>query len=282
MNRTQSAVEKQLRGFDCHRYELGIRGADGRMLPREWDSDTVRRSLGWLRLMNRQSHDIYIRPWGSSGFVLLDDLEDGALRLMSRDGFCPALIVQTSPSNFQAWVRLLKNEQNKPISTHLLTAAAQELAKRYHGDPNSADWRHFGRMVGFTNRKPPHFRNGMFPYVLLCEATGVVAPKGRDLLVALQSRPAPAPSALLRAPSVDLQAKPGDYAVRFQALCINLNLRSADLSRADFMIARDMAREGYSAETIRRILTESPNLSTRKRGHLNDYLDRTVTVAFKG
>ena len=33
------------------------------------------------------------------------------------------------------------------------------------------------------------------------------------------------------------------------------------------MIARDMAREGYSTQAIHQTLTASPNLMIRKRGH---------------
>jgi len=32
--------------------------------------------------------------------------------------------------------------------------AARDLAERYGGDPRAAAWRHYGRLAGFTNRKP--------------------------------------------------------------------------------------------------------------------------------
>jgi len=45
-----------------------------------------------------------------------------------------------------------------PLLPDLATAAARELAERYGGDPHAADWCHYGRLVGFTNRKPEHTR----------------------------------------------------------------------------------------------------------------------------
>ncbi|MFN7923553.1 MAG: DNA-primase RepB domain-containing protein [Bryobacteraceae bacterium] len=51
------------------------------------------------------------------------------------------------------------------------TAAARVLAERWGGDMSSADWRHFGRLAGFTNRKPKHVRaDGQFPFVRIVEA----------------------------------------------------------------------------------------------------------------
>ena len=53
--------------------------------------------------------------------------------------------------------------------------AAKELAKRFGGDLSSADWRHFGRLAGFTNRK--HERvlpNGLGPFVRLRQCEGKI------------------------------------------------------------------------------------------------------------
>jgi hypothetical protein len=42
----------------------------------------------------------------------------------------------------------------QPLLPALATAVAKRLARIYHGDPASADWRHLGRLAGFTNQKP--------------------------------------------------------------------------------------------------------------------------------
>jgi RepB DNA-primase from phage plasmid len=46
--------------------------------------------------------------------------------------------------------------------------------------PGSADWRHFGRLAGFTNRKQKHQQpDGFFPFVKLLEASGEVYPQAK-------------------------------------------------------------------------------------------------------
>ncbi|PYT22260.1 MAG: hypothetical protein DMG58_30520 [Acidobacteria bacterium] len=55
------------------------------------------------------------------------------------------LVVETSPSNFQAWLK-----HPEPLDKQLSTAAARTLAERFGGDVGAADWRHFGRLSGFA------------------------------------------------------------------------------------------------------------------------------------
>ena len=67
---------------------------------------------------------------------------------MKQAGFGPAAIVETSPGNYPAW---LKHPER--LSKEVSTAAARALAEKFGGDRGAADWRHFGRLSGFTNRK---------------------------------------------------------------------------------------------------------------------------------
>ena len=108
------------------------------MMNREWSRAEVEQSTAWLKRMNAKGNDIYIRPAGEHGLVLMDDLTPGALRNMARDGFAPAATVETSPGNFQAWVKL----SDKALPADVRHIAARGLAQRYGGDPNSADSRH--------------------------------------------------------------------------------------------------------------------------------------------
>ena len=48
----------------------------------------------------------------------------------------------------------------------------------------------------------------------------------------------------------------------------------------DFMIAQDLRRAGYTTRDIQQaLLGGSPDLETRKAGHLDDYLRRTLAKA---
>jgi hypothetical protein len=61
---------------------------------------------------------------------------------------------------------LLPHKEQK----HKSTAVAREPAQRFSGDPGASDWRHFGRLAGFTNRKPAYLQpNGLYPFVTVAE-----------------------------------------------------------------------------------------------------------------
>ena len=160
-------------------FEVGLfdpTAAQGAMLPRVWDLDTLLRSVSWLRLKNLEGRNIYIRPSGEHALSLIDDASPQTIELLKSEGFAPAVVLETSPRNFQAWLC-----HGQILPKHLSTFAARLLASRFGGDPASADWRHYGRLAGFTNRKDKYRRkDGTFPYVRLHEATGAVYSKAVD------------------------------------------------------------------------------------------------------
>jgi hypothetical protein len=99
---------------------------------------------------------------------LVDDLSVDAIAQMTDGGFQPALVVETSPQNFQVWLN-----HGRTLDRNMGSWAAKELAKRFGGDLSSADWRHFGRLAGFTNRKPERLLpNGLAPFVRLRQCEG--------------------------------------------------------------------------------------------------------------
>ena len=57
---------------------------------------------------------------------LVDDLTRTGIAQMKRSGFSPALVVETSPGNFQAWVK-----HPRRLDSELGTAAARALAERF-------------------------------------------------------------------------------------------------------------------------------------------------------
>ena len=152
------------------------------MLPRTWDAAGLMRSIPWLRLQNSQGRNIYVRPQGEHSLSLVDDLTRDAVEQMKRAGFQPAAVIETSPGNYQAW---LKHPER--LSKDLGTAVARALARQFGGDMGAADWRHFGRLAGFTNRKPKYQGpDGLFPFVRVIEATGVTYPEAERFLAGVR------------------------------------------------------------------------------------------------
>ena len=58
--------------------------------------------------------------------TVLDDLAQESVDTLSVDGFEPCAVVETSPGNFQAWLK-----HHRTYETAVSTFIAQELARRY-------------------------------------------------------------------------------------------------------------------------------------------------------
>jgi len=302
-DRTTEAVRSQLAGMGAERYDVGAydRPRDEMLLRREWTPAQVETAVPWLKRMNTQGRDIYIRPTGSSGLYLIDDVPAATVDRMRAEGYTPAAVVETSPGNLQAWVRV----SDTPLSKEEGTAVARDLAARYDGDMSSANWRHMGRVAGFTNQKKEHTQpNGRHPYVRLHTADGKRAPAAPALLdraqvQATQSRRAapgdhgdggtepPRDQAARRAAFSRPPAGAGpvsplgrEYAHRAQRLLERYpNAALTDLHRLDWMVTRDVARahpEAGKEDLMRAIGEGSPRIEERKRGHVYDYAERTT------
>ncbi len=175
-------VRVQLRAMGCERFELGIRRDAGEMILREGQSAIeIEGAIKWLRHENAKGAHIYVRPAGLHALSLIDDLSAEAIERMKADGFEPAVVVETSPNNFQAW---LNHGQVLPAAAS--TRAAKELVERFGGDPSSADWRHFGRLAGFTNpKRERQLPSGMRPFARLRSATGRVYSRAVEFLAGI-------------------------------------------------------------------------------------------------
>lgn len=142
------------------------------LMNRTWSRADLVQSVAWLKRLNAQGHDVYIRPAGEHGLVLVDGLKPQALERMTAAGFAPAATLETSPGHYQAWVKLA----DQPLSDEVRRMVAQGLAEQYGVNPNSADPHRYGRLAGFTNQKPQHTRDdGRQPYVLAHDCHGQVA-----------------------------------------------------------------------------------------------------------
>jgi hypothetical protein len=115
------------------------------------------------------------------GIVMLDDLTANAVEQLSHDGFEPCLVVETSPCNYQAWIRLMAEGT---VGYGVVAQVMRHLAQVYGGDERAISPRQPGRIPGFTNRKPKHqLADGKFPFVKLTAARpGRVASNGAELV----------------------------------------------------------------------------------------------------
>jgi len=83
-DRATEVVRAQLAGMGAERYDVGVydRQNDAMLLRREWTPAQVEASVGWFKVMNAQGRDIYIRPTGSSGLYIVDDVPAATVERM--------------------------------------------------------------------------------------------------------------------------------------------------------------------------------------------------------
>ena len=175
-------VRVQLRAMGCERFDLGIRRDAGEMILREGQGAIeIEEAIKWLRHENAKGAHIYIRPAGTHSLSLIDDLAVESIERLKAEGFEPAVVVETSPNNFQAWLN-----HGKVLDAAMSTRAAKALVERFGGDPSSADWRHFGRLAGITNpKRERQLPSGMRPFARLRSATGRVYSRAVEFLAGI-------------------------------------------------------------------------------------------------
>jgi hypothetical protein len=277
-DRTARAVERQLRAIGGGAFEVGVRSAaTGLLMQREGSTAEVLGLVPWLKRMNAQGHDIFVRPARerSQGVVLLDDVSRSTLRALERDGRSPAAIVETSPGNYQAWIRVARE-----APAGVLGRVSRSLARDYDADPAAVGVHRYGRLAGFTNQKEQHrTAEGLQPFALLRGASGRTALDGPALLREAGREVQPERSLEV---SRGRASDPAEAAQIFGREVAKLARTISDPSRCDFGAALRLAERGFNAYAIAHaIRTASPRIEERKPGHVQDYAVRTAESALR-
>jgi len=271
-------VRVQLRAMGCERFELGIRRDAGEMILREGQGAIeIEEAIKWLRHENAKGAHIYVRPAGLHALSLIDDLSAEAIERMKAEGFEPAVVVETSPNNFQAWLN-----HGQVLEAATSTRAAKALVERFGGDPSSADWRHFGRLAGFTNpKRERQLPSGLRPFARLRSATGRVYSRAAEFLAGIKI-------------SSDGQAGQGDQphkrprqskervGVKPLREFHSDPIYAGDLHRADMAWAKHAAGCGLTLEQIKTELLDGRDLGKKgNRKRQMEYAERTARKAIE-
>jgi hypothetical protein len=251
-------------------------------------------TVRFLRVRNREGCDVYIQPYAAehnSGYILvdLDDTSPAVVETMRSKGHDPCVVLQTSPGNLQAWVQVSAT----PIQSAVASWIGKQLADVYGGDLASTDWRHLGRLGGFTNQKP-HRRNwrGHSPWVKVLHAHAGLAAQGAALLEAAAHRLG-SPSNLAQLPHLPLPAVAHTntavttaaagaaeiYASWLRRLHILERFPQPDWSIADKWIAKELLQRDTPAPQVAAILRGGSPGFPRQHSQPDDYLRRTLACA---
>jgi hypothetical protein len=274
-------VRVQLRAMGCERFELGIRRDAGEMILREGQGAIeIEEAIRWLRHENAKGAHIYVRPAGLHALSLIDDLSAEAIERMKAEGFEPAVVVETSPNNFQAWLN-----HGQVLEAATSTRAAKALVERFGGDPSSADWRHFGRLAGFTNpKRERQLQSGMRPFARLRSATGRVYSRAAEFRVRI-SEDEQHQRETVKGEQQHTTPRRRTERVGVKALkeFHDDAIYAGDLHRADMAWAKHAAGCGLTLEQIKAELLNGRDLS-KKGNHKRqvEYVTRTAEKALRG
>jgi RepB DNA-primase from phage plasmid len=244
------------------------------ILGRDQSVEQICRCIIWLRREDARGAHIFVRPEWPHTLSLIDDLSADAIEEMPNTGFEPAVVVETSPNNFQVWL----NHGRVLSDRFLSTLVARELASRFGGDCGSCDWRHFGRLAGSTNRKKERqLENGLQPFVRLRHCDGCVYSAADEFLreVDTLERAILSQRELRRT----IQPRWTDTPVRPLCSFHNDSRYGGDLYRADMAWALHAAAHGLSREQIEHEILNSRDLS--KKGSAPRRLAYAMRTAMK-
>lgn len=247
-------------------------------------------TIRFLRARNCEGCDVYIQPYAgdnNAGYILvdLDHASPRVVELMRAHGHDPCVVLQTSPGHLQAWIRL----SICPLEPAVATAAGKMLAQSYGGDVSSTDWRHLGRLAGFTNQKPARRApDGYAPWVQLVHARVGLAPGAETLLRSVRQSAPPirrpvSPlsihSTAGRADPIGPEQATAIYQACMQRWHILQRFPQPDWSIVDLWVARYLLRQGQPVVQIQAILRLASPQFPRRHGNPEDYLLRTLARA---
>ena len=229
------------------------------------DPARLLKEVKFYQAKNTEGYNIYFRPVGYQ-YVLLDDLSRQVLTELAK--LSPCLLIETSPGNYQAWLRLAEIPQEREQASRI----CKELAALLSADKGSAEPDHIGRLPGFTNRKPKHQRpDGLFPFVELKKWESRVStfiPLGGDCG---QTNPSRQESAHSPGIIPAVTAKNG--------VTSGINSRTdRDRSREDYNLCCMLINQGKSDEYIKSQL-ETLSQKAKERNQPLKYIENTIRNA---
>ena len=279
--RTDFAVAKMLGAIPSPCYDICSQfGSSAPHTESDVAREDIERLMPRLKACNSKGAHIYFRPMGPLQYTLLDDLCAAALSDMWKDGFRPCAVVETSPNNYQAWLR-----HSRVLSKEFARCAARLLSERYGADRNAAGCLRLGRLAGFTNCKPKHIRtDGRFPFVLLHDSSGSVFPAADRIHAEV--------TAILAHQNIPPEPQPPDTA---QNLSPQRGRRSSYLcprrfrelpqyagrpAAADLAYSSAARSAGATLDEIKAALRENYLSSDSNLSRQEQYISRTVAKAF--
>ena len=259
-------IQGQVREIEI--WSINLEKKEAMRLQTIHDVKELNRKRVWY-FVNIKKENLYFKPVSDTQAVLfLDDVPEENLEKLPSN----TIIVQTSPGKYQAHIFLQKA---RPLEER---TRLQRLMQEYFGsDPASVDGNHARRLPKTLNwkyeshpvvRVIKELKTGKTPEQFIAELEREEKRKEQEKEKQEQERKA----------KIENSGDKKDWWY-FYHLKQDENGK-ADLSRVDFAYTVYLYKKGLSKKEIEeRLRAESLNIEERKKGHLEDYLDRTYRKA---
>ncbi len=242
-----------------------------------------------LRLQNRRENIYYTPLSATRHHILIDDMSRESMEKLYEDGFRPAVVLESSPDNFQCVLTIpkLQSVHDRDVGNRLT-----EHLNRQYGDTKLSGCIHTHRAPGFGNFKPQHQReDGGFPRVKLLAAEKRECTKALELSRQIALEYTNAAEAKRQQthprPQATQSSHPGATVAAYYAHFENVkrHLNMEDMSRVDSMIALRLRATGHSPQAVTDAIIQcAPTIRQgRAKNEGRDwhrYAERTTAYAF--
>ena len=288
-NRTYIAMQKQMEIMGGNEFEVSVTTMKGHGKTRLWSKDEVLNAVDWLKRENARGSHVFIKPADqkNNGLVYLSDLNKNQINEMKSKGLEPALLLEDQPNCYDAWIRLSSNE----IRPEIAPIVRKQIRSMISGDSYHIFKSIQGSLAGFTNKFYKSESKGRRnPYILVRESSGKVASSGAHIINAsiTQYNQSLAHNmqqnrleASINVQDTNYRRDPViEYRQRLKYF-IDKYQDNIMLAKADFLISKSMAKQGYKPDAIKKALEEAspeyPYQKLEKKGDL--YIQQTVNNA---
>ena len=309
--RAQAMKSEQLKQFERYAEAVGAERyrvtsikmqADGRKqtfildkkdgITRGFTPQEIEQRTPEMLRLQRRGENLYYTPLSDKKHhILIDDMNREKLERLIRDGYRPAVVLESSPGNYQAIITVPKlgAAHDKDVGNRLSDALNRE-----YGDPKLSGAIHPHRAPGYENRKPKHQReDGSYPEVRLLKAERRECVKALALSSQIDAEyqrqaalKAQQPERSKAKPALELAAASGSAIDAYQRHYRDVIKRQrggeVDLSRVDSMIAVRMRVTGHDQAAIEGAIRQcAPATRQKDEGRdWNDYAQRTARYAY--
>ena len=309
--RAQAMKSEQLKQFELYAEAVGAERyrvtsikmqADGRKqtfildkkdgITRGFTPQEIEQRTPEMLRLQRRGENLYYTPLSDKKHhILIDDMNREKLERLIRDGYRPAVVLESSPGNYQAIITVPKlgTVHDKDVGNRLSDALNRE-----YGDPKLSGAIHPHRAPGYENRKPKHQReDGSYPEVRLLKVERRECVKALALSSQIDAEyqrqaalKAQQPERSKAKPALELAAASGSAIDAYQRHYRDVIKRQrggeVDLSRVDSMIAVRMRVTGHDQAAIEGAIRQcAPATRQKDEGRdWNDYAQRTARYAY--